>query len=245
MFEEPRQIVLRAEEIRKSFREGSHALEVLGGVTLDVRRGELTLLMGPSGSGKTTLLMIMGLLLKPTAGRINLMGTDVTDLGEHTLPALRRRHIGFIFQTFNLLSALNAAENVEVTLSLQSITGRRARRRAIELLDHVGLTDRWHHRPEELSGGEKQRVAVARALASPAELILADEPTGNLDSKTSTQIVETLRQLAHQENRAVLVVTHDESLRGLADRIIHLKDGVLVNEGIELPAHSDTLEAVS
>jgi len=245
LLEEPKQIVLRVEEIRKSFREGSHALEVLGGVTLDVRRGELTLLMGPSGSGKTTLLTIMGLLLKPTAGRINLMGTDVTDLGEHVLPALRRRHIGFIFQSFNLLSALNAAENVEVTLALQSISGRPARRRAIELLDHVGLADRWHHRPEELSGGEKQRVAVARALASPAELILADEPTGNLDSKTSTQVVEILRQLAHQENRAVLVVTHDESLCVLADRIIHLKDGVLVDEGLELPAHSDTLEAVS
>lgn len=238
-------IVLHVEDIHKSFREGSRLLEVLGGVTLDVRRGELTLLMGPSGSGKTTLLTIMGLLLKPTTGRINLMGKDVTDLGEHALPALRRRHIGFIFQSFNLLSALNAAENVEVTLSLQSISGRPARKRALDLLGHVGLADRWHHRPEELSGGEKQRVAVARALATPAELILADEPTGNLDSKTSNQVIETLRQLAHQENRAVLVVTHDNSLRVMADRIINLKDGVLVNEGLVLPTHSDTLEAVS
>jgi len=229
--ENTKQMVLHVEDVRKSFPEGTSVLDVLGGVTLDVRRGELTLLMGPSGSGKTTLLTIMGLLLKPTSGRINLMGTDVTDLGERALPALRRRHIGFIFQSFNLISSLNAAENVEVTLALQSVTGRVARKKALKLLEHVGLTDRWHHRPEELSGGEKQRVAVARALASPAELILADEPTGNLDSKTSNQVIETLRQLAHQEDRAVLVVTHDNNLRTMADRIINLKDGMLVNGG--------------
>jgi len=240
---EPKQIVLRVEEVHRSFREGARALEVLCGITLKVSRGELTLLMGPSGSGKTTLLTIMGLLLKPTAGRVILLGRDVTDLSESALPALRRRHIGFIFQSFNLLSALNAAENVEVTLALQGSSGRRARQRALELLDRVGLADRWHHRPEELSGGEKQRVAVARALASPAELILADEPTGNLDSRISTQVVELLRQLAHEQNRAVLIVTHDQSLRRLADRVTCLRDGRLADNGLELTSQAGTLTA--
>jgi putative ABC transport system ATP-binding protein len=221
-------VVVRVRELHKSYREGTHALEVLHGVNLDVHRGDLTLLMGPSGSGKTTLLTIMGLLLKPTSGRVELMGRDVTDLDEAALPRLRRQHVGFVFQNFNLLSALNAAENVEVVLSLQGIRGRAARRRAIGLLDRVGLADRWSHLPDELSGGEKQRVGVARALASPAELILADEPTGNLDSKTAAQVVDTLHHLAHQENRAVLVVTHDVSLQSHADRVVRMRDGTII-----------------
>ena len=225
MIPNPPEVVLHVEDVYRSFPEGDHLLEVLHGVSLDVFRGELTLLMGPSGSGKTTLLSIMGMLLKPTSGRVVLLGEDVTELNEANLPILRRKHIAFIFQTFNLLSALNGVENVEVTLGLQGIKGRRARRIAMELLDYVGLGDRWHHLPEELSGGEKQRVAVARALASPAELILGDEPTGNLDSKTSDQVIQTLRRLAHEENRAVLAVTHDDSLCDLADRVIRLKDG--------------------
>ena len=215
-------------DVHKSYGEGSHALEVLHGIDLEIRRGDLTLLMGPSGSGKTTLLTIMGLLLRPTAGRVLLLGQDVTALDESQLPALRRSHIGFIFQGFNLLSALNAAENVEVVLGLQGLKGRTARRRALELLEKVGLADRWDHLPEELSGGEKQRVAVARALASPAELILADEPTGNLDSKTAAQVVDILRHLVHSENRAVLVVTHDPALRRLADRILYMRDGTIL-----------------
>jgi len=223
-------VVMRVQDVCKSFREGDHSLEVLRHVSLDVVRGELTLLMGPSGSGKTTLLTIMGLLLKPTSGRVELMGHDVTDLSEVCLPALRRRHIGFVFQGFNLLSSLNAAENVEVMLALQGIHGKVARDRTMELLAIVGIQDRWHHRPEELSGGEKQRVSVARALASPAELILADEPTGNLDSKTSAQVVETLRQLAHEQNRAVFVVTHDPGLRELADRLVRMRDGLVTCE---------------
>jgi putative ABC transport system ATP-binding protein len=152
------------------------------------------------------------------------------------LPALRRDHIGFIFQGFNLLSALNAAENVEVVLGLQGIRGKAARKRARELLDIVGLAERWDHLPEELSGGEKQRVAVARALASPAELILADEPTGNLDSKTAAQVVDILRHLTHRENRAVLVVTHDSALRRLADRILYMRDGRLADSPEALDA---------
>ncbi|MBP7936720.1 MAG: ABC transporter ATP-binding protein [Phycisphaerae bacterium] len=205
-------------------------VEVLKNVTLHVRRGELTLLAGPSGSGKTTLLTIMGLLLKPTSGKIVLLGREVTALGEAALPAIRRRHIGFIFQGFNLLSSLNAVQNVEVALGLQGVTGRQARRQAMELLQHVGLEHRWRHRPAAMSGGEKQRVAVARALASPAELVLADEPTGNLDSNTGSQVIATLQQLAHEQNRAVLVVTHDQSLFTLADRIVRLRDGRILDD---------------
>ncbi len=222
-------VVMAVEDLRKSYNEGTRPLEVLHGVSLTVCRGEMTLLMGPSGSGKTTLLTIMGLLLRPSAGRVSLLGRDVTGLSESQLPELRRNHLGFIFQGFNLLGALNAAENVEVMLALQGLRRRAARRRALELLDTVGLSDRWDHLPEALSGGEKQRVAVARALASPAELILADEPTGNLDSKTSAQVIGILRQLTHQENRAVFIVTHDPALRRLADRIVYMRDGELVD----------------
>lgn len=239
------QTALRVVDIRKVFTEGDRTLEVLRGITIEVRRGELTLLMGPSGSGKTTLLTIMGLLLKPTSGRVYLLDEDITDLDESRLPGVRRSHVGFIFQGFNLLSALSAVENVEVALMLQSVKGRAARKKARELLEHVGLGDRWHHRPEQLSGGEKQRVAVARALASPAELILADEPTGNLDSKTSSQVVQTLRQLAHEQGRAVLVVTHDPSLQELADRVIRLRDGRVADGALDVSGISATLESAS
>ncbi|MGB9623505.1 MAG: ABC transporter ATP-binding protein [Phycisphaerae bacterium] len=222
-------VAIRVRDLHKSYREGAHALEVLHGVNLDVLRGDLTLLMGPSGSGKTTLLTIMGLLLKPTDGRVELLGRDVTDLDEAALPSLRRRHVGFIFQNFNLLSALTAQQNVEVVLGIQGIRGRAARRQAAALLDRVGMADRRDHLPAELSGGEKQRVGVARALASPAELILADEPTGNLDSATAAQVVDTLHHLAHQENRAVLVVTHDVGLQRFADQVVRMKDGTIVD----------------
>jgi putative ABC transport system ATP-binding protein len=221
------EVVMGVRGLTKTYAEGTRTLEVLHGVDLDIRRGDLTLLMGPSGSGKTTLLTIMGLLLKPTRGQVLLLGEDVAALRESKLPPLRRRHVSFVFQAFNLLSALSAAENVEVMLELQGIRGRAARRRAMDLLDGVGLKDRWKHRPDQMSGGEKQRVGVARALASPAELILADEPTGNLDSKTAAQVVDILRHLAHRENRAVLVVTHDPALQRWADRIITMRDGAI------------------
>ncbi|HOW69297.1 MAG TPA: ABC transporter ATP-binding protein [Phycisphaerae bacterium] len=230
MIEVADNVALRAEDVHKSYLEGTRMVEVLKNVTLNVRRGELTLLAGPSGSGKTTLLTIMGLLLKPTSGKIVLLGRDVTALGEAALPAIRRRHIGFIFQGFNLLSSLNALQNVEIALGLQGVTGSRARKQAMELLEHVGLEHRWRHRPAAMSGGEKQRVAVARALASPAELVLADEPTGNLDSNTGSQVITTLQQLAHEQNRAVLVVTHDQSLFTLADRIVRLRDGQILDD---------------
>jgi len=221
--------VLKIVELHKSYQQGPQMVEVLRDINLNVRRGELTLLMGPSGSGKTTLLTIMGLLLKPTSGRIMLLDKEVTHLNEAVLPQLRRRHIGFIFQAFNLLSSLNALQNVEVAFALQGMKGRQAREQAKSLLDKVNLGHRWNHRPQTLSGGEKQRVAIARALASPAELILADEPTGNLDSQTGGEIIVTLQKLAHEEGRAVVIVTHDTSLQQTADRLIRLKDGSIVS----------------
>ena len=207
------------------------------GVDLEVREGEILGLIGPNGSGKTTLFDCVTGIQRPTDGDVYFMGRRITRLKPHTVYKLG---VGRTFQLVQLFPGMTVLDNMIMAIQesegtllsrLFKIDESDDVRKAIELLEQVGLSDRWHHRPEELSGGEKQRVAVARALATPAELILADEPTGNLDSKTSIQVVEILRQLAHQENRAVLVVTHDESLRALADKIIHLKDGVLVNGG--------------
>lgn len=227
----PREAVMQIRGIFKSFGQAPNSVEVLHGIDLDVRRGELCLLMGPSGSGKTTLLTIMGLLLRPCGGAIQICGRDVTNCPEAHLPPIRRQNVAFIFQAFNLLSALTAAENVQVGLELQGIRGRKAMSLSLELLDRVGLADRADHLPAELSGGEKQRVGVARALSSPAPLILADEPTGNLDGATSGMIIELLRRLAKEDARGVVVVTHDARLLPYADNVIELEDGRLKDRG--------------
>ncbi len=216
---------MRLRGIAKSFGRPTRMIEVLHGIDLDVRSGRLMLLMGPSGSGKTTLLTIMGLLQRPTGGTVEIEGRDVSGLTEAELPSLRRRHVSFVFQAFNLLGSLTAAENVQVAIELQGVRGRQARRQSLDLLDRVGLSDRADHWPAELSGGEKQRVGVARALASPAGIMLADEPTGNLDGETSRCVVDLLRRLAHEEGRAVVVVTHDPRLEPLADRVVRIEDG--------------------
>jgi putative ABC transport system ATP-binding protein len=223
-------VVLQLREVTKSFGNPACEVEVLHGIDLDIETGELTFVTGPSGSGKTTLLTIAGLLLRPTTGAVRIGGRDVTRLTEAELPAIRRRHVGFVFQGFNLLSALTAAENVQIGLELQGMRGREAVSRSLELLDRVGLGDRSHHRPAELSGGEKQRVGVARALASPAGLILADEPTGNLDRKTSQRVVDLLRSLTREERRSVVIVTHDARLEPFADRIVQIEDGRVVSD---------------
>lgn len=227
----PDAIVLQIRRVTKSFGSSTQPVHVLHGLDLDIHAGRLTLVMGPSGSGKTTLLMILGLLLRPTRGTVHIGGRDVTGCLESELPAIRRRQVSFVFQAFNLLSALTAAENVQVALELQGVRGRQAASRAVELLDRVGLGHRTGHRPAELSGGEKQRVGVARALASPARVILADEPTGNLDGRTSQQVADLLRHLAHEERRAVVMVTHDPRLELLADRLIRMEDGRIVEDG--------------
>jgi len=200
-------------------------LVVLHGIDLDISAGRLTLIMGPSGSGKTTLLTILGLLRRPTEGHVEIAGHQLSALRETELTSFRRRHVSFIFQGFNLLAALTALENVQLALELQGVPDGRTSAEALGLLDRVGLKDRAHHRPSELSCGQQQRVAIARSLASPARLVLADEPTASLDSTSARVIMELLRRQADEEGRAVVVVTHDPRLEQLADNIVHMEDG--------------------
>jgi putative ABC transport system ATP-binding protein len=219
--------VLRLDRVSKTYGEGESTVEAVRDISLDLEAGKFIFLMGPSGSGKTTLLMLMGCLLRPTTGSVRVYDQEVSSLSEGRLPRIRREKIGFIFQGFNLFPALTALENVEATLNLKGYRGGEARDEAAKLLDRVGLTRRMEHLPEDLSGGEKQRVAVARALAGNPPIILADEPTGMLDSKTGRLISEMLRDLAHQEGRLVFMVSHDNRITALADRILRIEDGVL------------------
>jgi len=221
------QTVIRLEDVSKTYGVGESAVEAVQGVSLALEAGKFSILMGPSGSGKTTLLMLMGCLLRPTSGSVYLFDEEVTTLDESSLPRVRRERIGFIFQGFNLFPALTALENVEVTLNLKGVRGERGREESCRLLERVGLEKRLHHLPEDLSGGEKQRVAVARALAGDPPILLADEPTGMLDSKSGRLISEVLRDLAHQEGRVVFMVSHDTRITGLADQILSIEDGRL------------------
>lgn len=216
---------IEAKALEKVFGEGEVQVRAVRGVDLEVRRGEVVLIMGPSGSGKTTLLSMLGAMLRPTSGRIQVDGVDVATLPERRLPEFRSRRFGFVFQDFNLLSALSARENVELALNLAGVTGRRARERAEGLLRGFGLDDRLSFRPEKLSGGEKQRVAIARALANEPAVILADEPTANLDSKIGHEIARLLRRAATEEERSVVIVSHDTRLKDIADRVLWLEDG--------------------
>lgn len=216
--------------VGKTYGEGAGAVAAVVDVDLDLMPGEFTLLMGPSGSGKTTLLMIMGCLLKPTSGTVTVGGLEVQALPEAALPAVRLRHLGYIFQGFNLFPALSARENVEVALDLKGIRGTAARAAAARHLERIGLGHRLDHRPEDLSGGEKQRVAIARALAAEPPVILADEPTASLDGTTGHRVTELLRRLAREEGRTVFVVTHDPRILDLADRVLHMEDGRIVKD---------------
>jgi putative ABC transport system ATP-binding protein len=227
-------MVIQATRLSKVYGQGSTELRALIDVQLEIRSGQLTLLMGPSGSGKTTLLSILGCILRPSAGRLELLGEDVTALPESALPRLRRDAIGFVFQGFNLFPALTAAENVALALDVRGMRGTSARKRSEELLVEVGLKDRMHAFPADLSGGQKQRVAIARALAGDPPILLADEPTAALDSTSGRTVIELLQRLAHDHARAVVMVTHDPRVLSYGDRILHLEDGRLVRE--ELPA---------
>lgn len=224
------QTVLRLDHVSKTYGEGESSVEAVHNVSMDLEAGKFIFLMGPSGSGKTTMLMMMGCLLRPTTGSVRIFDEEVSSLAESRLPHVRRNRIGYIFQGFNLFPALTAIENVEATLNLKGIRGDEGRTEARNLLERVGLAKRMHHLPEDLSGGEKQRVAVARALAGNPPIILADEPTGMLDSKTGRLISEILRDLAHQEGRLVFMVSHDNRITGLADRIYHVEDGELAEK---------------
>ncbi|WP_404962252.1 ABC transporter ATP-binding protein [Streptomyces sp. 147326] len=219
--------------LRHSFGSGPQAVHALRGVSFEVRRGELTALRGRSGSGKTTLLNLVGGLDTPTGGRITLDGTDLAALDEADLLALRRDRIGFVFQSFGLIPVLTAAENVGVPMRLRRVPAKEREERARTLLALVGLADHAEQRPGELSGGQQQRVAVARALANDPDLIIADEPTGQLDSETGRSIMELLRAVVRSESVTILVATHDPNLIELADRVVELRDGRIVGSGAE------------
>lgn len=217
-----------ARNVEKSFTEGGQRVAVLRGVSLEIRRGEIVALEGPSGSGKTTILSILGCLLTPSAGELWIDGQAVDARHPDQLPEFRRRYIGFVFQQFNLFGALTARENVEYALNLKGQGGRAARIESQRLLEAVGLGDRLDFHPAKLSGGQKQRVAIARALAGGSHALLADEPTGHLDSQSASQVRSLFRQLAKAENRCLLIATHDPAVRGIADRVIGLRDGQIV-----------------
>ncbi len=214
-------------DLSKTFGEGETLVDAVHGVDLELGRGEIVLVMGPSGSGKTTLLSMLGGLLRPTAGVIRIDGVDIAALSERELPPFRATRFGFIFQDFNLLSALSARENVEVALNLGGVSGEKARQCAEELLVALGLAERLDFDIDNLSGGEKQRVAIARAVANHPQLIFADEPTANLDSANGAETMRLLRQLAKDDQTTVVIVSHDQRLREVADRVLWLEDGQL------------------
>ena len=211
--------------MKKIYREGDVTVEAVRDVSLAVKGGETVAVMGPSGSGKTTLLSMLGCILKPTSGDVWIEGHRID--WEKDLSSVRRNAIGFVFQSFNLFSALTVEENVEVALNLRGIRGRGAKQKARDMLKRVGLENRQDFLPRDLSGGQKQRVSIARALVHHPPIILADEPTGNLDSKTGHAIIELIRRFAVDENRTVVVVTHDSRIADTVDTVYHLEDGVL------------------
>ena len=221
--------IIEVRELVKTYIVGEVKVEALRGIDLDIERNEYTAIMGPSGSGKSTLMNIIGCLDTPTSGTYRLHGTNVEEMNDNQLAETRNREIGFVFQTFNLLARANALHNVELPLIYAGIPGRERREKAEEALSRVGLKDRMHHRPNELSGGQRQRVALARALVNNPSIILADEPTGNLDSKTGMEIMEIFDRI-QSEGNTIILVTHEEYIAEYASRVIRLLDGVINKE---------------
>jgi putative ABC transport system ATP-binding protein len=224
----PSSTAVQANDLKRVYGEGSTAVEALRGVSIDVRAGELVAVMGPSGSGKSTLMHILAGLDKPTSGTVTIAGTEITTLDDKRLTRLRREHIGFVFQFFNLLPMLDVEENVLLPLS---IAGEKPDKAWLdELLDKVGLDKRRSHRPSELSGGEQQRVAIARSLVTRPTILFADEPTGNLDSKTGGEILDLIRDSVDTYGQTTVMVTHEPRAASTADRILFLADGLIVRE---------------
>jgi putative ABC transport system ATP-binding protein len=221
--------IIHLENIRKNYFMGKNVLEVLKGVSLDIYKNEYVALMGPSGSGKSTLMNILGCLDTPTAGKYILNQQDVSKMEDNSLAEVRNKEIGFVFQQFNLLPRLTALENVALPLVYAGISKKQRNEKALHVLDMVNLSDRSHHRPNELSGGQSQRVAIARALVNDPAIILADEPTGNLDTKTSYEIMEIFNTI-HSGGNTIVLVTHEEDIANHAHRIIRLRDGVIEND---------------
>lgn len=230
--------VISLNGISHTYGSGSTAIAALSDITLNIRRGELTLLLGPSGSGKTSLLQVMGCLLTPSHGHLHLLGNAMHTMTREQLTEFRRTHFGFVFQHYNLFPTLRAWENVAIALDLKNVAPHSMREQAIASLARLGLGDRADAFPAELSGGQKQRVAIARALAGKPQIVLADEPTAALDGKTGHSVAALLQQLAHEENCAVVVVTHDPRMMNTGDRVITLEDGAIVNDVCPLPEPS-------
>jgi putative ABC transport system ATP-binding protein len=216
--------LIEIKNLEKLYKQGKSTIRAVDGIDLTVSRGEFLAIVGPSGSGKSTLLQLLGCLDKPTAGEIKIDGQDVTKLNDRKLADIRQKKIGFVFQGFNLIPTLTARQNVEAAIAKR---GRNDKNRSLEVLEKVGLGERANQLPSLLSGGEQQRVAIARALINGPEIILADEPTGNLDSQTGKMIFDLLHQLSKSENTTVIVVTHDLSIAGQTDKTYYLKDGKL------------------
>jgi putative ABC transport system ATP-binding protein len=221
--------MIELKNVHKVYPMGEVGVPALRGINLTIHPGEFVAIMGPSGSGKSTLMHLLGCLDLPSDGVVQLDGKDITTLDEDTLAQIRGKKVGFVFQTFNLIPTLTAQENVELPLFFQGVPREKRRARAAELLRKVGLDGRLHHKPAQLSGGERQRVAIARALANDPEIILADEPTGNLDSESGKAILELLAQL-HREGKTIILVTHNPEAAAYAQRIVRIRDGRLVEE---------------
>ena len=233
--------VVVARDVARRYGEGETAVDALRGVSVDIERAQLTAVMGPSGSGKSTLMHILAGLDKPTSGTVEVAGTEITSLGDTELTKLRREHIGFVFQFFNLLPMLNARENITLPLT---IAGEKPQDGWVEqVVKDVGLSDRLAHRPSELSGGQQQRVAIARALVSKPTVLFADEPTGNLDSATGHEILQLLRASVDSLGQTTVIVTHDARAASIADRILFLADGLIVREMLSATSH-DVIQAM-
>jgi putative ABC transport system ATP-binding protein len=236
--------MMELQEVTKVYQQGRRAVHAVRGVSLRVETGEFVCIMGPSGSGKSTLMHLLGALDTPTTGRALFQGRDLSTLSDRELSLLRRSQIGFIFQFFNLLPTLTGVENVALPLLLAGHPRSAAHRRALASLERVGLLDRADHFPEEMSGGEMQRVAVARTLVTEPAAVLCDEPTGNLDSATSKEVLNLLRSLPENGRRAVVMVTHDSSAATYGDRVVHIRDGLIAEivpsdrEGATAPSRS-------
>ena len=230
--------IIHLEDIRKSYFMGKQAISVLKGISLEIQKNEYVALMGPSGSGKSTLMNILGCLDSPTAGTYILNGQDVSQMVDDALADVRNQEIGFVFQQFNLLPRLTALENVALPLVYAGMAKKARTEQAMDVVKKVGLEDRSHHKPNELSGGQCQRVAIARALVNNPSLILADEPTGNLDSKTSIEIMEIFNTI-HSGGNTVVLVTHEEDIANYARRVVRLRDGMIETDKrrAEMPVH--------
>ncbi len=234
-------MLIEMKDIEKTYEVGEEKVRALRGVTFSVDRGEYVAVMGPSGSGKSTLMNLIGCLDTPTAGRYRLNGNPVEEMNDDALARVRNREIGFVFQTFNLLARTNALAQVELPLIYSGVSKKDRRERAEKALAQVGLTDRMHHNPNELSGGQRQRVAIARALVTGPSLLLADEPTGNLDSQTGEDIMRLFREL-NESGNAIILITHEEDIAAHARRIIRIRDGKISDDR---PNDSSRAEAVA